>query len=247
MKISAAALAIFLSPTLAYAADLAPQPVEPIAPVVAPFSWTGFYGGIQAGYTRGKSDYSNYWTATGEWDYKGKFNANGFTAGLYAGYNYQFQNNLVLGVEGDINYDSLKGSGRARGNLDFSHGDPLPVASYKQEAELKWDGSVRLRVGYAMDRFLPYITGGFAFGKYDYSPKWDKDGSLRYSSTHTGWTVGAGLEYAVTDNLIARVEYRYADYGKKNYFDYATSAGGNYTDRIDLKTHTIRAGLSYKF
>lgn len=246
MKISAAALAIFLSPTLAYAADLAPQPVEPIAPVVAPFSWTGFYGGVQAGYTWGKSDYSNYRIADGLWDYKGKIDAKGFTAGLYAGYNYQFENNLVLGVEADINYDSAKGKSHARGNPNF----PIPtetVTTTSQGAKLKWDGSVRLRVGYAMDRFLPYITGGVAFGKYDFNPTWQVDSALRYSSTHTGWTVGAGLEYAVTDNLIARVEYRYADYGKKDYLDYAVSANGEYNDRIDLKTHTIRAGISYKF
>ncbi|MFC2248272.1 outer membrane protein [Labrys portucalensis] len=247
MKISAATLAILLSSTAAYAADLAPQPVEPIAPVAAPYSWTGFYGGVQAGYTWGKSDYSDYWIASGEWDYKGKLTANGFTAGVYTGYNYQFQNNLVVGIEGDINYDSLKGSARARGNLNFSHGAPDPITTYKQRAELKWDGSVRLRVGYALDRFLPYVTGGVAFGKYDFAPIWNVDGPLRYSSTQVGWTVGAGLEYAVTDNLIARVEYRYADYGKKDYFNYSTTAAGNYNDRINLKTHTIRAGISYKF
>lgn len=247
MKISAAALAILLSSTAAYAADLAPQPVEPIAPVAAPYSWTGFYGGVQAGYTWGKSDYSNYRISDGLWDYKGQIDAKGFTAGVYAGYNYQFQNNLVVGLEGDINYDSAKGKAHARGNLNFDEPGVVPVTATTQEAKLKWDGSARLRVGYAIDRFLPYITGGVAFGKYDYNPTWRVDSSLRYSSTHIGWTIGAGLEYAVTDNLIARVEYRYTDYGKKDYLDYAASAEGRFNDRINLKTHTIRAGISYKF
>ncbi|WP_448951783.1 outer membrane protein [Labrys neptuniae] len=247
MKIFAAAVAILLSSTAAYAADLAPAPVEPIAPQALPFSWTGFYGGVQAGYTWGKSDYSNYRISDGLWDYKGKLDAKGFTAGVYAGYNYQFQNNLVIGLEGDINYDNAKGSNHARGNLNFPVPGVEAISRSSQEAKLKWDGSVRARVGYAIDRFLPYVTAGVAFGKYDYNPTWQIDSALHYSSTRTGWTIGAGLEYAVTDNLIARVEYRYTDYGKKDYLDYAASAQGLYNDRIDLKTHTIRAGISYKF
>jgi outer membrane immunogenic protein len=242
MKISTAALALLLSSTAAFAADLAPQPVEPVAPVVvAPFTWTGIYGGLQAGYTFGNSDFSVYRASTGLPDYEGSMDPSGFTGGLYVGANYQFEGNFVIGIEADGNYDDVKDSSVAYGNAAAG---TAPVTPRESDAKLKWDASVRLRAGYAFDRFLPYITGGVAFGKFDYNPNWTIDGQLRHSSTQTGWTIGAGLEYAVTDNLIARVEYRYTDYGKKTYVEYVNPL---FNDDIDLKTNSIRVGIAYKF
>ncbi|MCK1975216.1 outer membrane beta-barrel protein, partial [Bacillus safensis] len=72
------------------------------------------------------------------------------------------------------------------------------------------------RVGYAVDRFMPYLAGGVAFGNIKNSGSIDNIGSFSESKTLTGWTAGAGVDYAATDNLIVRLEYRYTDYGDKD-------------------------------
>jgi outer membrane immunogenic protein len=107
--------------------------------------------------------------------------------------------------------------------------------------DLEWFGSARLRAGYAFDRFLPFVTGGVAIGRYSGT----ENGTLENSENMVGWTAGAGLEYAVTDNLIARVEYRYSDYGRKS--QPAPFSFEGQQARLDLTTNDVRVGLSYKF
>jgi len=114
---------------------------------------------------------------------------------------------------------------------------------------IKWDGAARLRIGYAFDRFLPYIAGGVAGADFRWRPFYPIDLSVPHDVTMWGWTIGAGLEYAITDNLIARVEYRYTDYGDKTKLDYKPTAiaDGGYNDTANLKTNDIRVGIAYKF
>ena len=81
----------------------------------------------------------------------------------------------------------------------------------------KWTGAVRARAGYAVDRFLPYLAGGVAFTKYKVVI--DESGDIASDSQSlTGWTVGAGVEYAFTDQLMGRFEYRYTDFGEQRLF-----------------------------
>lgn len=203
----------------AMAADLAPRAVEPVAPLYAPFSWTGFYAGVQGGYVWGDSTLS-VGASTVSLDPKGAF------GGIHAGYNYQFDGSIVLGAEADVNLSAAKSDSVAafRGIL---------------KSDLKWFGSTRLRAGYAIDRFLPYLTGGLAFAGFDHDFI-GGGGTISLSDTYFGWTAGAGLEYAFTDNLTGRVEYRYTDYGSQSY----TLPG---THQLDLKTSDVRVGISYKF
>lgn len=111
------------------------------------------------------------------------------------------------------------------------------------ETKLLWSGAVRARAGYAVDRFLPYLAGGIAFGQVKNSYGITVLNTT-YSDKETlaGWTIGAGLDYAATDNLILRFEYRYTDYGSKD-FDFAGTEGVSYK----LKTNDIRVGIAYKF
>ena len=98
--------------------------------------------------------------------------------------------------------------------------------------------AIRGRVGYAFDRFLPYVADDFAFGQVEASAS--TGGATFYSktATATGWTIGAGAEYAFSDDWTARLEYRYTDFGR-------TSVG---EIRIgDVSMHDIRCGISYKF
>ncbi|MBC8716122.1 outer membrane protein [Ochrobactrum sp. Marseille-Q0166] len=204
---------------------------EEPAPVIAAqtFTWNGAYLGGQIGYGWGKSTFSDI---DGD---GGRLKPDGFLGGLYAGYNFDLGNSVVLGVDGDVTYNNLK----KRFSETDEDGDFASI-----ESKLRWSGAVRARAGYAVDRFLPYIAGGVAFGSVKNSGKSVIDGveeSFSTSKTHTGWTAGAGVDYAATDNVIVRLEYRYTDYGHKSF-----DVDGEST-RNKFKTNEVRLGVAYKF
>lgn len=194
----------------AFAADLARPATVAKAPAMVPapvFSWTGFYIGANAGYGWG--------SGTGLADAYG-VSPQGWFGGGQVGVNYQFQNNIVAGLEADVDGGDISGNA-------------LGLSS-----KLDTFGTVRARLGYAFGRVLPYVTGGFAWGSntLDY-------GALSQSQTHTGWTAGAGLEYALTDHWTAKTEYLYTDLGSK-YYDIVGADSG-------LTNQAVRLGVNYKF
>lgn len=196
------------------------------------FSWTGAYVGLQAGYAWGDSSYTNDFQ-----DYA-NYDPAGFVGGLYAGYNFQLPSNLVIGADADVLASGVHGSeAYYLNNLGFT---PTGVA----ESDLKYAAAFRARIGYAVDRWLPYVAGGLSVTKYDYD--WDNGTSVIFaeSETLTGWNIGAGVEYAATDNLIVRAEYRYSDFGSKDIFQ---PWDGGTASTTDLKTHDVRLGVAYKF
>jgi outer membrane immunogenic protein len=212
---------------VASAADLAMKPADPIAPVAAPFDWTGPYVGLHAGYGWGKEhdDLSENGVGAPTGPTGDNFSLSGFIGGAHAGYNYQFANQFVLGVEGDIDYSNLNG--------DTHFTNPAPgTIKFKTE----WQGSARLRAGYAIDNFLLYATGGIAFANAELKVNGSSD-----TNTHFGWTVGAGAEYAFTQNWIGRAEVRYSDFNKQGY---DTSFG---RVKADFNETTATLGVSYKF
>jgi outer membrane immunogenic protein len=208
LALTAVAAAVAFTSTAANAADLPRRKAEPMAPasyVSQAFNWTGPYVGINLGGV----------IAEGKRGIN-NIDPTGVTVGLQAGYNYQFINNIVLGVEADVNYSNANDS----------------VAGTK--STLDYFGTVRARAGYAMDRVLPYVTGGFAWGSNEV-----KTAALKQSKTHYGWTAGAGVEYAFTQNISARAEYLYMNLANENYTTFGVKGGVN--------AHIIRAGLNYKF
>lgn len=227
----------------ASAADI----IEPSA-----YDWTGPYLGLQAGYGWGDNDVKPTQpdvsitdpvgrSAVGVFPEKdGSVDIDGFIGGLHAGYNWQMDS-LVLGVEGDIEYADLDG------DTDIVAGaNDIKVGEASQEID--WLGSLRLRGGFAFDRALLYVTGGLAVGGVD--AKGSIDNSLvpeskSSSDTEWGWTLGGGLEYALSDALSARVEYRYTDLGDT---DVEFDGNGN-VDKLEFENtfHAVRAGLSWHF
>jgi outer membrane immunogenic protein len=195
----------------AMAADL-PTRKAPPAPQVysAPpvFSWTGFYVGVNGGWGGG----------TGGKDFG---NVSGGLVGGTVGYNYQI-GQFVVGLEGDWDWADLTKSG-----------------TYDTYYKNKVDDlvTVRARAGYAIDRALLYVTGGYA-GADD---KISLPGSYSSSQWRNGGVIGAGLEYAFTNNISAKAEYLYAPLGSKSYWD-----GVNY-GKSDLNLSLVRVGLNYKF
>jgi outer membrane immunogenic protein len=210
----------------ALAADVVtePPPEVEVAPV---FSWTGAYIGGQVGYLWGEGDFDADDGSTAE------IEPDGWLGGVYVGYNYQFTNNVVLGIDADFAWTGADDS-----VTTFSGGAPFGTL----DTELDWEGAVRARLGYAVDRFLPYIAGGVAFGQMDIEAFDLVPASLGSDDdTSVGWTLGVGLEYAFTDNIIGRAEYRYTDFGD---FDFSVPGGGATTD---LTTNDVRLGIAYKF
>src|SRR5580704_14346196 len=204
----------------AAAADLArpePVPYYPKAPVfVPPYSWTGFYVSINGGGGFG----------TSSWDSTGSRNISGGLVGGTVGYNYQF-GQAVIGVEGDMNWADINGSTT----------NACPAGCKTSDS---WLATVRGRLGYAADRFMPYVTGGAAFGYI----KASTPGFAGANSDRAGWTLGAGLEFAVAQNWSVKAEYLYVDLGK---FNCGISCGAAVTDNVSFTTNLVRAGVNYHF
>jgi outer membrane immunogenic protein len=204
----------------AAAADLSrpPPAYYPKAPIVVPYyNWTGFYIGINGGGAFG----------TSSWDSTGSRNVSGGLVGGTLGYNYQFGQGVV-GVEGDIDWADINGS--------TNTGCPLGCKTSNT-----WLSTVRGRLGYAADRFMPFVTGGAAFGNI----RATVPGFGTTGSDQTGWTLGGGLEAALAPNWTAKVEYLYVDLGS---FNCGLNCGaGLTTDNVNFKTNILRAGVNYKF
>lgn len=237
----AVATTILATPVLATSAFAADAVVynEPAAPAIADkFSWTGGYIGASAGYAWGKSPFINE-TISEDYNEGTDYDPDGFFGGLYTGYNKQFGNNVVLGVDADLNIANIK----SKNSVYYSESYNL-LFNEKPSAKMKWNGAVRARVGYAYDRVLPYIAGGVSFGEYEFGLN-DTSGRTIFSEkpTMTGYNIGGGVEYAATDHLILRAEYRYTDFGSKTFH----GLWGEETAKIKLSTHDVRVGLAYKF
>jgi outer membrane immunogenic protein len=200
----------------AAAADLPrqrPMPEKASIYVTPPYNWTGFYVGINGGWGFGRSDISAPVSS-------GSYDTSGGLVGGTLGYNYQM-GQVVFGLEGDIDWSDLHGS--------------APCAGTTCETRNNWLGTARGRLGYAVDRFMPYVTGGAAFG--DIKTSIAGVGDTR--TTKAGWTVGGGIEAAIAGPWTAKVEYLYVDLG-----DTGTAVPGA---NANFRSNIVRAGLNYRF
>jgi outer membrane immunogenic protein len=255
-KIAALAAGVVLSGPSALAADLAPMPVEPAAPVMLPFDWSGFYVGVNAGYGLGGGDASIYTNGlpapvnlpAGIPGDIGNLSTDGFLGGAQVGYDVQF-GTWVVGIEGDIDYFN----GEDEVSPDWALG------SDRVEVEYNWLATVRARAGYAFENFLLYATGGIAFADIDASYKYERaaplvgSGSWSDGTTAVGWTAGLGAEYAFTSNWSVKVEALYADFGSEDFefsqsvvpipgFPPLTGEG-----EVERDLTILRAGVNYRF
>jgi outer membrane immunogenic protein len=207
---------LFLAASVAMAASssaFAADAVEtiPEAPIAvempAPFSWSGPYIGVHGGYGWGD----------GSSDFgSGSFDGGRF--GGFAGYNWQVSNGFVAGIEGDLNYDWNDDD---IGGSDFS-------------GETGFNGGIRARAGFAFDRALIYAAGGWTATNISVE---DNVTGLDDDDTLNGWTIGAGIDYAFTDTMFGRAEYRYNDYGSGDVFGQS----------VDFDQHVFQVGLGVKF
>lgn len=213
---------------IAVAADV-PPPVPPptYVPAVQVFSWTGFYIGGNAGY--GWSNASGtFTTASGPDPFTAK--GNGFLGGAQAGYNWQ-TGPVVFGAEADF-----QGS-TANGPLSATAGPTISAT-----AKTPWFGTVRGRLGYAIDRILLYATGGAVYGDGSLNGTVSSVGTFSNSATFWTWTAGAGAEVAFWGCWSAKLEYLYMGTPSTTpVIPTVTAVSGS------ASTNIIRAGINYHF
>ena len=224
-----------------FAADLPQRVPVKAAPAAIPmhvgYNWTGFYYGFNVGYGFASQDTSLVSNATGATVASGSANLDDITTGGQIGYNWQMQN-WVFGLEADFqgswqNDDQILTGGGATVNFT---------------TRLRWYGSVRGRVGYAMDRFLPYITAGWAYGQAQMDGSAVSGGITRIfegDDMVTGWVAGVGLETALWDRWTGRIEYLYYDLGDGPSV-LATAATLN-VEGTSMQQNVVRLGLNYRF
>jgi outer membrane immunogenic protein len=233
----AVAFAGLLGSTAAQSADV-PPPVLKAAPVLQAPGWTGFYVGVQAGGGTGKarqSDASGFDT--------GDYNLSGGLVGVTWGYNWQI-GNTVVGFESDAAWAKISGSTIGSATLGSCFG-----VTPRCSAELQAFGTNRLRLGYAYDRWLPFIAGGMAWG-YVHGAEGDVPaGGLSGSGAefHYGWTIGAGVEAMIDPHWSAKAEYLYADLRSGRAFSEGFAGIGSVTESVGMRVHIVRVGLNYKF
>ncbi len=214
LSIATITLSLPLAASTAMAADLPEEIAPPPAPTAPVEAQDYDWSGAYLGANLGlgfRGDFDN----DANLDLDTGF---GFIGGGVAGYNHQI-NKFVVGVETDVNYTTL---GADAGTL---------------EADLNLLGSATARIGYTpVDRVLTYFEGGYAFGLSDVTTPTGSDDNF-----HNGYVVGAGAEYAITDNILSGVEYNYTDLAD------ASVQTGATTTNTDFSGHSVKFNMKYKF
>lgn len=255
---------VLAAPLAANAADLPKRTAPAPAPAFVAMNWSGAYAGVQMGVAQQRSNYASSdadwvspnWVPSPVADID-NLKTNGFVGGVHAGYNYQM-NSIVVGLEADVE--------GASGKNTYSVFEPASgVYSYDEtwsaSSRVKWQGSLRARMGFTVDRALLYVTGGLAFADVEtvYASTINlppASASNSASNMRTGYTLGAGVQYALTNAWSLRAEYRYTNLGtlsNSNTWLVGTTTtdpqAGPYstTERHKLSSNTVRVGLSYAF
>ena len=267
LVLAGAALAVLVGGP-ALAADL---PVK--APIIAPvYDWTGFYVGINAGSSFGRSE--SDLAFTGFPTVSGTSNINGGIAGGQAGYNWQFNPKFLFGVEADIQ------AAWQRGTLEIADGPfcvtPIttnfPVTTCRTaqaalEQRIPWFGTGRVRLGaLPFPDWLFYATGGVAFAEIENNVAVSQATSVTTfigatpvpgvtsvltavgsaNATRVGWTVGAGTEYVLGSGWTGKLEYLFIDYGSFST-TYTLAGVPVLTTTSHMTDNILRVGLNYRF
>lgn len=201
----------------AQAADLIVNEA-PVGIVEAPMTgnWDGVYLGVFGGYAAGtlSSDDEDF-----SFDGETEGDVSGWLLGVQAGANMTLGGSIVAGVVGDIAWSNL--------SLDEDY-EGL-------EATVDWQGSLRGKLGLDAGVFMPYLTAGLAVANVNIDADPYSD-----SNVHFGWTAGAGVSIAASENMTIDLEYRYTDYGSQDYTFASTDVP------VSLTSNAVTVGLNWK-
>jgi outer membrane immunogenic protein len=230
--IVAAALVPLLAPS-GMAADLPVRgPVYKTLQPVAAHRWAGCYLGAEGGGAWGQSRHDTDFGSTSN-----AYAVSGGLAGGTLGCNYQF-GQWVLGLEGDFSWTNKRGSA-----VEVA---PFP-ATFTSTTRENWLATVRARLGWLADRWLLYVTGGYAIAAVEariLNPTIALDAAD--TKTRNGFAVGAGIETAIADNWSVKLEYLYAGLQNASYFDVRPPVVFARTG-VPISDNIVRVGLNYRF
>jgi outer membrane immunogenic protein len=250
------------APLSAYA-SASPRDAYAYAPV-APYNWTGFYAGGNAGYGQGVNRFSQPSGSILQIPTLGLADSvvapKGFAGGVQIGYNLQGGRNWLVGFEADIQGTNQtdKACTPQFCLLGIAPPNPNTTLAFTAQQQLDWFGTVRGRVGVVNNNILFYGTAGVAFGQFKQTIAENLNSSptsnfttIATSHNLTGWTAGGGIEAALWGNWTAKAEYLYLDFGSvKSTFDDG-AAPGQGLGRVDnvstVRDHIFRAGVNYRF
>jgi high affinity Mn2+ porin len=191
------------------------------------YEWTGFYVGGHFGYGGGSLGPGT--NPLPELGVLFPHSVTGLIGGYQVGYNRELANRIVLGIEADSTFTSP---------VDQSALGRMPPVPFN--GTIDYVGTARGRIGYAFDRIMPYVTGGFAWG---HTRAFINDGSgASVGFSQPGWTAGAGVEFAVSGNWSAKLEYEYVDLTRHRY---DLSGFGLPDVAVDPRIHLAKFGLNY--
>ena len=233
-----------LSP--AFAADLPYAKAPAATPSV--YDWTGVYVGAFGGGGFGNHNINNAnGTNTAFSDFTANYSSTGGVAGGEAGYNWQ-SGNYVVGVESDLFWSGIQGNDSSQ----IANGSFTGVGGAVDADNWRWGGTLRVRGGFTVDRWLMFFTGGYAFGDIQHTntPPVGVGPVDKFNVTANGLTAGAGFAYAITNNISAKFEYRYYSF---NGYNRPGSALTGFTVNGQLPYSTVSTfsvvslGLDFKF
>ncbi|MEK4035078.1 outer membrane beta-barrel protein [Methylocystis sp. IM3] len=240
------ALASFVALGAAVAADLPSYKAPPPPPPPAAFDWSGYHFGVSGAWGGGTAGYNSNITALGpfpgapgliSWtNASSSYGTTGYLVGFQSGASWQLANNVVLGYESDFNYADVNSTNGG------TWGDSL-------QSNLRWFGTERLRFGYAFGRLMPYITGGLAYGQLHTTGVYNFAGIAFPTSVghwQAGWTVGAGLEYAVFDKISVKAEYLYSSLQGNYGSSFGVPTAYRTFVGTGFDTHIARVGVNYQ-
>ncbi len=239
------AAASILAFGVASAADLPSYKAPPPPPPPVVFDWSGYHIGVSGGYAGGSASYTSNIQTFGvaplvAWNaVPSSAGTSGYIVGFQSGANWQLPNNVVVGYESEFNYSDTGSNSGSTG----LYGGSL-------HSNLRWLGAERLRFGYAFGRVLPYITGGLSYGQV-HANGVDSVGGFLFptsaSNWQAGWNVGAGIEWAVFNNVSVKAEYLYSSLQRHAWRGESASPGAFRTFQGNgFDTHIARIGLNYQ-
>ncbi|MCC6948121.1 MAG: porin family protein [Bradyrhizobiaceae bacterium] len=227
------AFAIVLGAGAAHAADYPRVDPGLLPPGVPVLMWQGAYFGANVGWgtgkMRGEADVQVDPLPAPPEVLRGSLNSDGAFVGVHAGYNF-LSDTMLYGIEADIQFARISGG---LYDVDLDAGI---------NGRLRWFSTLRGRVGMTSGNFLLYGTAGLAVGGGQATAYVGSDSASR-RRTHVGWTAGAGAEFAVNHELSVRLEYLYADFGKKNYVSVPDVIEAD----VGIRAHLFRIGVTAHF
>jgi outer membrane immunogenic protein len=246
--LSTASLGILGLMSQAMAADLPYAKAPPATASV--YDWTGVYVGAFGGGGYGNHNVNNVnGSAVPFADYTANYSSTGGVAGGEIGYNWQ-SGSLVVGVAGNLAWTGIKGNDANQ----FNAGN-FPGVTAIDADNLRWTGALLVSAGYAVDRWLLYFEGGYAFGSIQHtntaSPRVSGFPLVdTFNVTASGLTGGGGIAYAVTNNIIAKFDYRYTNFngfsrGNLNTQPVTPNGQNFYTTETTYSVVTL--GVDFKF